>query len=203
MKIEALNEGSGAPAKCSTPTQSAHSGNKRKERSLTSKAGNQPKKKAQQDSQMVVAQMLQVKDGQPGDQDKGWQTVDKKKKGKLNKKNKSTEKRKPRMLPNALLISSKANTSYADILRKVKKDLPEIDAEGTIKKVRRRTRGQILIVLNRKIGDEMGSLHARMAEVLKEESDVTCKKNEVDKKKGKQKKNYVNIFIIKNRCYLL
>ena len=73
---------------------------------------------------MVVAQMLQVKDSQPGDQDEGWQTVGKKKKGKLKKKNKSAEKRKPQMLSNALLISAKADTSYADILRKVKKDFP-------------------------------------------------------------------------------
>ena len=52
-------------------------GNKRKERSLTSEAGNQPKKKSQQDSQMVVAQMPQVIDGQPGDQDENWHTLGK------------------------------------------------------------------------------------------------------------------------------
>ena len=49
MEIEALNEGSGAPAQCSIPTKFGHSSNKRKERSLASAAGNQPKKKAQQD----------------------------------------------------------------------------------------------------------------------------------------------------------
>ena len=69
MEIEALNEGSSVPAQCSTPVQPR---NKWKERSVTSEAGNQPKKKAQQDSQMVVAQMPQVKDGQSGDQDEGW-----------------------------------------------------------------------------------------------------------------------------------
>ena len=135
------------------------------------KAGNKPKKKALQDSQMVVAPILQVKGGQPGDQDKGWQTVGKKTKGKLKKKNKSAD---------ALLISAKADTSYADILRKVKKDLTEIEAEGTIEKVRRAIRGQLMIVLNWKISDEVGSLYGRMAEVLKEEAEVTCKKNEVD-----------------------
>ena len=56
----------------STPTQGAHSGNKRKELSLTPEAGNQQEKKAQQDSQMVVAQMPQVKDGQPREQDESW-----------------------------------------------------------------------------------------------------------------------------------
>ena len=84
------------------------------------------------------------------------------------------------MFTNTLLISAKADTSHSNILRKVKKDFPGMETEGTIAKVQRTTRGQLLIILNRKIGDEMGSLLARMAEVLKEEAEVTCKKNEVD-----------------------
>ena len=77
MEIETLNLESGALAQCSTPTQP---GNMRKQHSLTSEARKQPKKKAQQDSQMVVAQMPQVTDSQPRDQDEGWQTVGKKNK---------------------------------------------------------------------------------------------------------------------------
>ena len=99
MEIEALNKGSGALAQSFT---SAQPSNKLKERSLTSEAGNQPKKKAQQDSQMVVAQMPQVKDGQPEEQDEGWQTVGKKtdrhvvaRKKKHKKKNALFKKRLP------------------------------------------------------------------------------------------------------------
>ena len=69
MEIEDLNEGSGSVF---------YPCNKWKELSLTSEAEHQPKKKAQLDLQLVVAQMPQVKDGQPGDKDEGCQTVGKK-----------------------------------------------------------------------------------------------------------------------------
>ena len=84
------------------------------------------------------------------------------------------------MLPNAILVSAKENKSYADILKKVKADIPKQDVEDSIEKVRRTATGQLLIVLNRKIGDKMGPLQQRMADVLKEEANVIGKTQEVD-----------------------
>ena len=84
------------------------------------------------------------------------------------------------MLSNATLVSAKENKSYADILRKVKADIPKQDVENSIEKVRRTATGQLLIVLNRKIGDKMGPLQQRMADVLKEEANVIGKTQEVD-----------------------
>ena len=84
------------------------------------------------------------------------------------------------MLPNAILVSAKENKSYANILRKVNADIPKKDVEDSIEKVRRTATGQLLIVLNRKIGDKMGPLQQRMADVLKEEASVIGKTQEVD-----------------------
>ena len=74
---------------------------------------------------------------------------------------------------------AKENKSYADILRKVKANIPKQDVEGSIKKVRRTATGQLLIILNHKIGDKMGSLQC-VTDVLKEEADVIDKTQEVD-----------------------
>ena len=71
------------------------------------------------------------------------------------------------MLPNAILVSVKENKSYANILKKVKADILKQDVEDSIDKVRRTATGQLLIVLNRKIGDKMGPLQQCMADVLK------------------------------------
>ena len=82
-----------------------------------------------------------------------WQTV--KGKAKQMKKKAPPNKRLPWMLPNALLVSAKENKSYADILRKVKADISKQDVEDSIEKVRWTAIGQLLIILNRKIGDKM------------------------------------------------
>ena len=84
------------------------------------------------------------------------------------------------MLHFAILVSAKENKSYADILRKVKADIPKQAVEDSIEKVRRMATGQLLIVLNRRIGDKMGPLQQHMADVLKEEANVIGKMQEVD-----------------------
>ena len=91
---------------------------------------------------------------------------------------KTPPKKIPWMLPNAILVSAKENKFYADILRKVKADIPKQDVEDSIEKARRTATDQLLIVLNRKIGDKMGPL--RMADVLKEEANMIGKTQEVD-----------------------
>ena len=78
-----------------------------------------------------------------------WQTV--KRKEKQKKKKAPPKKRLPWMLPNAILVSAKENKSYADILMKVKADIPKQDVEDSIEKVRRTATGQLLIVLHNKI----------------------------------------------------
>ena len=102
------------------------------------------------------------------------------KKEKQKKKKAHLKKRLPWMLPNAILVSAKENKSYADILRKIKADIPKKDIEDSIEKVRKTATGQLLIVLNRKIGDKIGPLQQRMANVLKEEADVIGKTQKVD-----------------------
>ena len=136
---------------------------------------------------MVVAQMPQVIDGQPGDQNESWQTVGKKtdrqmvgRKEKQKKKKALLKKRLPWTLPNAILVSAKENKSYADTPRKVEADIPKEDLEDSIEQVRWTPTGQLLINLNRKIGDKMGPLQQRMANVLTEEADVIGKTQEVD-----------------------
>ena len=86
----------------------------------------------------------------------------------------------PQTFPYAILVSTKENKSYADILRKVKADIPKEDVKVSTEKVRRTAIDQLLIVLNRKIGDKMGPLQQRMANVLKEDADVIGKTQEVD-----------------------
>ena len=86
----------------------------------------------------------------------------------------------PWRLPNAILVNANENKSYADILRKVKADIPKQDVEDSIEKVKRTATGQLLIVLNRKIGDKMGPLQQRIADVLKEEANVIGKTQKVD-----------------------
>ena len=102
------------------------------------------------------------------------------KKEKQKKKKAHLKKRLPWMLPNAILVSANENKSYADILRKIKADIPKKDIEDSIEKVRKTATGQLLIVLNRKIGDKIGPLQQRMANVLKEEADVIGKTQKVD-----------------------
>ena len=71
--------------------------------------------------------------------------------------------RLPWALPN---VSAKENKSYADILRKLKADIPKEDVDDSIEKVRRTATAQLLIVLYCKIGDKVGLLQQRMANVL-------------------------------------
>ena len=101
-------------------------------------------------------------------------------KEKQKKKKAPLKKRLPWTLPNAILVSAKENKSYADTLMKVKADIPKEDVEDSIQKVRRMATGQLLVILNRKIGDKMGPLQQHMANVLKEEADVIGKTQEVD-----------------------
>ena len=107
-----------------------------------------------------------------------WQTV--KRKEKQKKKKAPPKKMLPWMLPNVILVSTKENMSYADILRKVKAAIPKQDVEDNIEKVRRTATGQLLIVLKRKIGDKMGPLQQRMTDVLKEKANVIGKTQKVD-----------------------
>lgn len=107
-----------------------------------------------------------------------WVQVSRKKKITQHKKIRGA---KGRILPNAFLIKARDEShSYADILRRVKQDLPESEAEGNIEKIRRTASGQLLIVLNKNIGDKLEPLHTKMTEMLKEEADVIRKTQETD-----------------------
>ncbi|KAG7197057.1 hypothetical protein KM043_017585 [Ampulex compressa] len=104
---------------------------------------------------------------------------------KVQKKKKEVKKkvekaRRLRFLPNALLVSAKAEKSYADIIKKGKEEMPGKDIEDNFDKVRRMASGQLLIVLNRKVGDKIGPLRKKMEEVLKEEADIVCGTQELD-----------------------
>ncbi|XP_063993408.1 uncharacterized protein LOC135171048 [Diachasmimorpha longicaudata] len=89
------------------------------------------------------------------------------------KKRKTPSKRAVR--PDALIVRPNDKTKYADILRRVKKDVSSEDAIGCVDKIRRTATGDMLIILSKKTTDGAPKLRAAIAEVLKDEAAVSSK----------------------------
>lgn len=98
----------------------------------------------------------------------------------MKKKKKKRKKEKKKQLSNALMIRAKVGKPYADILWRVKKDVPEEMIGDSIERVRRTNTGQLLIVLNRKSADKTEQLQKLMAGALREDADVVSKVQEID-----------------------
>lgn len=124
---------------------------KRKERIPTSaeeEEADRLKRRKHQDEQMVKPDMNQV-----------WQQVKAKKKVKKKRNRKGPVKgcQSP-TVPNALIIRAREGKSYAEILRKVKRDVSSEQIGENISKVRRTNTEQLLIVLDKNSGDKAKQL---------------------------------------------
>ncbi|KAG7200032.1 hypothetical protein KM043_004799 [Ampulex compressa] len=151
------------------------------EGTLKRRAGSPPSTETPRGNKRANQQKMQPardqRDEREFEDSQAWKKVQKKKK----EVKKTVEKiRRPRFLPNALLVSAKPEKSYADILKKVKKEMPGKDIEDNFEKMRRPASGQLLIVLNRKVSDKMGPLRKKMEEILKEEADIVCRTQDLD-----------------------
>ena len=96
----------------------------------------------------------------------GWTKVSKKKATK-----RSREPRKPRTRPDAILIGTKGDMSYADILRSVKSD-PKLAAIGNVvSRIRRTQKGELLLQLN-EAGAKTTEAQKSISEVLGTNAEV-------------------------------
>lgn len=108
-----------------------------------------------------------------------WQMVNNKKKRK--KKNKAIEhKRRPKPpRPDALIVTAKEGSSYADILRTIKSD-PELQDIGEkVQKIRKCHTGSLLLVLDRKAQDKTEIIRKAIAEKMVDKAEVTSKRDSI------------------------
>lgn len=121
------------------------------------------------------------------DEEMEWQlnTKKKKKKNRVEEEERKNPQKDPpksrrkKTLPKALLISAKDETTYADILKKVKDGLHEDELEESIDKIRRTNNDQLLIVLNRRDGYKMEALQEKVAGILGNDARVTGKSRDM------------------------
>lgn len=127
----------------------------------------------------TTPQMMEV---QPGRTEEEWQQV-------TRKKNleyfalKQLQKRKQRKRtdrPDALIVRPKEKENYAEILKRVKNDVPLEKASDCVDKIRRTATGDMLIVLTKDHTDKVPGLQNAIAELLGEEATVLRKGPEKD-----------------------
>lgn len=113
-----------------------------------------------------------------------WQKVQSKKekrqqvKERLPKEPRPEPKRKkPRkwIKPDALIIRPVENQKYAEILRRIKHDVPEDQVYNTVEKIHKTSAGDILITLSKRSADKGQALQKTIADILKEDAKVICK----------------------------
>lgn len=101
-----------------------------------------------------------------------WQTV------KSKKEKKKSQKKKPRQpveRPNALIVRPKEKEKYADILSRIKKDVPDEQVRSKVDKVRRTATGDLLIILTKESTDKGHGLQKTIAKLLGNEAEVISK----------------------------
>ncbi|CAH2092238.1 unnamed protein product [Euphydryas editha] len=101
-----------------------------------------------------------------------WQTV------KSKKEKKKPQKKKLRQSvgrPNALIVRPKEKENYADILSRVKKDVPDEQVRSTVDKIRRTATGDLLIILTKESTDKGQGLQKTIAKLLGNEAEVISK----------------------------
>lgn len=128
--------------------------------------------------------------GRSDEQEKAsvWQKVQSKKELKRQKKemlSKQTseeprpepKRKKPRkwIRPDALIIRLTEKAKYAEILRRIKQDVPDDQVRSTVEKIHKTNAGDMLITLSRKSTDKGQTLRKTIADILKEDAKVTCK----------------------------
>lgn len=87
------------------------------------------------------------------------------------------KRKKPRKFtrPDALIIRPVEKAKYAEILRRIKNDVPQEQARVVVDKVLKTNDGNMLITLSRKSTDKGQALMKTIKSILKEEADVICK----------------------------
>ncbi|GBP72848.1 hypothetical protein EVAR_48832_1 [Eumeta japonica] len=77
--------------------------------------------------------------------------------------------------PDALIIRPAEKAKYAEILRRIKKDVPQDQTRDVVDKVQKTSNGNMLITLSRKSADKGQALLKTIQSILKEEAQVICK----------------------------
>lgn len=87
------------------------------------------------------------------------------------------KRKKPRQFtrPDALIIRPVEKAKYAEILRRIKKDVPPDQTREVVDKVQKTNDGNMLITLTRKSADKGQALLKTIKSILKEEAQVICK----------------------------
>lgn len=87
------------------------------------------------------------------------------------------KRKKPRkwIRPDALIIRLTEKAQYAEILRRIKQDVPDDQVRSTVEKIHKTNAGDMLITLSRKSTDKGQTLRKTIADILKEDAKVTCK----------------------------
>ncbi|XP_044591474.1 uncharacterized protein LOC123269703 [Cotesia glomerata] len=74
--------------------------------------------------------------------------------------------------PDALIIRPAEKAKYAEILRRIKKDVPDEQVRTTVDKINKTRSGDLLITISRKCVDKGQGLQHTIANILKEEAKV-------------------------------
>ncbi|CAH2094187.1 unnamed protein product [Euphydryas editha] len=87
------------------------------------------------------------------------------------------KKKRPRKSnrSNALIIRPKEKITYAEILTRVKKDVPEEQVRNTVDKIRKTAGGDLLIILAKRNTDGGKGLQKTIADLLKEDAEIVSK----------------------------
>lgn len=93
-----------------------------------------------------------------------------------NKPRPEPKRKKPRKRtrPDALIIRPAEKTKYADILRRIKQDVPDEQVRTAVEKIYRTNSGDMLITLTRKSSGKGHALRESIAGILKEDAKVIC-----------------------------
>ncbi|CAH2106230.1 unnamed protein product [Euphydryas editha] len=117
----------------------------------------------------------------PEKKETDWQEVQSKKKKKKQRAKqtlKQSEQKKPRKSvprPNALIVRPKEKDKYADILGRVKKDVPDDQVRSTVDKIRRTATGDLLIILTKENTDRGQDLRKTISKLLGDDAEVISK----------------------------
>ncbi|CAD6216258.1 GSCOCG00012876001-RA-CDS [Cotesia congregata] len=87
------------------------------------------------------------------------------------------KRKKPRkwIRPDALIIRPAETAKYAEILKRIKQDVPDEQVRTTVDKIQRTRTGSLLITLSRKSTDRGQALQKTIAGILQEDAKVICK----------------------------
>lgn len=90
-------------------------------------------------------------------------------------KPKQKKPRRSMTRPNALIIRPNQKDGYADILCRIKKDVPDDQVRSTVDKIRKTATGDLLIILSKENTDKGQGLQKTIADLLKDDAKVISK----------------------------